>query len=138
MNRRDTVLAVLALGSVPLVSFAQQQGKVWRVGFLSQNRANDFSPFSQKMRELGYVEGKDLVIEWRSAEGDLGRLPTLAAELVNLKVDAIVASATPSIGRHRRRPPGFRLSSWAVATRSPTDSSRTWRGRKPTSQGCRI
>ena len=47
------------------------------------------------MRELGYVEGKNLVIEWRSAEGKTERLPALAAELVRLKVDLIVAASTP-------------------------------------------
>ena len=92
---------LVALAATPAVlspwTPAHAQGKVWRVGFLSQNRANDFSPFSQSMRELGYVQGKNLVIEWRSAENDLARLPALAAELVNLKVDLIVASATPSI-----------------------------------------
>jgi len=48
------------------------------------------------MRELGYVEGKNFVIEWRFADGDVGRLPSLAAELVRLKVDAIVTSSTPA------------------------------------------
>ena len=51
-----------------------------------------YGPFRQGMRELGYVEGKNLVIEWRSAEGKNERLPSLAAELVNLKVDVIVTS----------------------------------------------
>src|ERR1019366_498114 len=55
-----------------------------------------YGPFRQGMRELGYVEGKDLVIEWRSAEGNNARLPGLAAELVKLKVDAIVTPATPA------------------------------------------
>jgi putative ABC transport system substrate-binding protein len=50
------------------------------------------------MRELGYVEGKNLVVEWRSADGELERLPGLAAELVQLKVDVIVAVASPAIG----------------------------------------
>jgi putative ABC transport system substrate-binding protein len=50
------------------------------------------------MRELGYVEGKNLVIEWRFADGDLKRLPSLAADLVQLRVDVIVAVASPAIG----------------------------------------
>ena len=89
---------------MPVCSFAQQQGKVWRVGFLSQRRHVDFldsdyyyGPFRQGMRELGYVEGKNLVIEWRSAEGKFERLPDLAAELVQLKVDVIVTAGTPAI-----------------------------------------
>ena len=55
-----------------------------------------YGPFRQGMRELGYVEGKNLVIEWRSAEGNNERLPGLAAELVNLKVDVIVTAGTPA------------------------------------------
>ncbi|MSP96592.1 MAG: ABC transporter substrate-binding protein, partial [Betaproteobacteria bacterium] len=55
-----------------------------------------YGPFRQGMRELGYVEGKNLVIEWRSAEGNNERLPDLAAELVNLKVDVIIAGGTPA------------------------------------------
>ena len=106
MNQRRDLMLALGAGALtaPLATLAQAPktpagaaGKIWRVGFLSQNRAFDVSPFVQGMRELGYVEGKNLVIEWRSAEGDLGRLPALAAELVKLKVDVIVAVATPSI-----------------------------------------
>ena len=93
MNRRDTVLALVALGAAarPVASFAQQQGKVWRVGFLSlEPRADtlmsqDIGAFLKGMRELGYVEGKNLVVEWRFADGKFERMPGLAAELVQLK-----------------------------------------------------
>jgi len=102
-NRRKLVFA-LGAGAVgvPFTSFAQQQGKVWRVGFLAQRHLDfvdsDFSygPFRQGMRELGYVEGKNLVMEWRSAEGKSELLPGLAAELVRLNVDALAASGTPA------------------------------------------
>jgi putative ABC transport system substrate-binding protein len=100
MNRRDMVLAVIALGAAPLTSFPQQAGKVWRIGFLAQRHIdfldsdNYYGPFTQGMRELGYVDGKNLKIEWRSGEGRAERLPALATELVNLKVDAIVTIAT--------------------------------------------
>jgi hypothetical protein len=72
MNRRDTVLALLALGASPLGSFAQQSGKVWRIGMLETismalNAAN-LSAFLKGMQELGYVEGRDFVIDYRSAE----------------------------------------------------------------------
>jgi putative ABC transport system substrate-binding protein len=85
------------------VSFAQAQqaGKIPRIGYLdavslSVNAART-EAFRQGLRELGYVEGKNIVIEWRSAEGKLDRLPALASELVGLKVGVIVsagASAT--------------------------------------------
>ncbi|MBI3375072.1 MAG: ABC transporter substrate-binding protein [Betaproteobacteria bacterium] len=93
---------MLALGATPLAVIAQQQSRVWRIGFLGARRrpgplAHDFlNAFPQGMRELGYVEGKNLVIEWRSADGTVERLPDLAAELVRLKVDVIVTSSTPT------------------------------------------
>jgi putative ABC transport system substrate-binding protein len=94
MDRRDTVLALLALGAAPLAAEAQQAGKVPRIGYLSTNLAA--SPhlrdaFLQGLRDLGYVEGRNVVIEYRDAEGKLERLPALAAELVALKVDVILA-----------------------------------------------
>lgn len=100
MNNRRKLVIALGAGALaaPLGSFAQPQGKVWRVGFLHQSRrpaslkANFIGGFPQGMRELGYVEGKNFVIEWRFADGDIGRMPGLAAELVQLKVDAIVAA----------------------------------------------
>ena len=102
MNRRDSIFAVLALGAVPLCSLAQQQGKIWRVGFLSQRARPDsldsdiFGAFPRGMRDLGYVEGENLMIEWRFANGNVERLPGLVAELIRLKVDAIVTSSTPA------------------------------------------
>jgi putative ABC transport system substrate-binding protein len=102
-NRRKLVMALGAcVFTAPLRSYAQPQGKVWRVGFLAQRHMeqNDLDyltgPFRQGMRELGYVEGKNLIIEWRSAEGKTERLPELAADLVRLNVDIIVAPGTPA------------------------------------------
>jgi len=106
MNRRDTVLGLLALSAAPLVSHAQQPGKVWRVGFLVPRRRPDsidsdfIGAFPRGMRELGYVEGKNLVIEWRFADGQFERLPDLAAELVRLKVDVIVSGSSQAISAH--------------------------------------
>ena len=105
MNRRDTLVALLVLGAVsgPLASFAQQQGKIWRVGFLVPRRrpvsidADFLGAFPRGMRELGYVEGKNLVIEWRFADGKSERLPDLAAELVRLKVDVLVSGSSQAI-----------------------------------------
>ena len=105
MNIRRKLLVALGAGAlaVPFGSFAQQQGKVWRVGFLmARSRlasldSDVFGAFPRGMRELGYVEGKNLVIEWLSAEGKYERLPGLASELVRLKVDVIVAAGPPAI-----------------------------------------
>ena len=71
--------------------------RIPNAGTLSAQSAR-IEAFRQGLRELGYVEGKNIVIEWRSAEGKLDRLPALAAELVRLKVDVIV-TAGPSATR---------------------------------------
>jgi ABC-type uncharacterized transport system substrate-binding protein len=91
---------IVALMVCGVKAQAQQPTKVPRVGFLT---ANDFSALAariealrQGLRELGYVEGKNIVIEYRYAEGKLDRLPALAAELVRLKVDIIVSAGPQS------------------------------------------
>jgi putative ABC transport system substrate-binding protein len=101
MKKKITVLALYAMLSA-LCSSAQAQRptKIPRIGFLSASSPEALSSrieaFREGLRELGYVEGKNIVIEWRSAEGKLDRLPALAAELVRLKVDIIV-TAGPSL-----------------------------------------
>ena len=92
MDRRATILSLLALGAAPLAAAAQQAVKVARIGYLSPSLAS--SPrlrdaFLQGLRELGYVDGRNVVIEYRDAEGKLERVPALVAELVALKVDVI-------------------------------------------------
>src|SRR5215510_1836122 len=96
MNRRAFVTGLGAVLAAPLPTGAQQSGKISRIGYLATNRTPRFQEaFRQGLRDLGYVEGRTLVIEDRSAEGKYGRLPALAAELVALKVDVIVANSTP-------------------------------------------
>ncbi len=89
---------VLGLLAGPLPAEAQQSGKVYRIGFLGNSSPSADSirieAFRKGLHELRYVEGKNIVIEFRYAEGKLDRLPNLAAELVHLKVDVIVARAT--------------------------------------------
>jgi putative ABC transport system substrate-binding protein len=102
MNRRDlvvTAVALLALGRVaaPLDAEAQQAGKVYRIGYLStptrESVENGLQAFLRKLRELGWVDGHNLIIEYRWADGNVERLPDLAAELVRRNVDVIVAPA---------------------------------------------
>ena len=82
------------------VAQAQQSRKVPRIGFLVAQSASSFSmrneAFRQRLVELGYTEGKNIAIEYRYAEGELERLPDLAAELVRLKIDVIVAGGLPA------------------------------------------
>jgi putative ABC transport system substrate-binding protein len=100
MERR-TFMAMLTGGTVvaPFAAEAQQADKVARIGYLATNLAANphlREAFRQGLRDLRYVEGRNVVIEYRDAEGKLERLPALAAELVALKVDVIFAPNTPS------------------------------------------
>jgi putative ABC transport system substrate-binding protein len=100
MNRRDTVLALIALGAAPLISSSQQPTtKVARIGFLGSNTSSDsgwrVAALRAGLRDFGYVEGKNFVIEFRWADNNYERLPALATELVELKVDVIVTGGTP-------------------------------------------
>ena len=95
MRRRNFVFtlgAIFLTRSIP--AQAQQPAGISRIGFLATTSASNISArleaFRQRLRELGYVEGKNIVIEYRYAEGKLERLPELAVELVRLKVDVIV------------------------------------------------
>jgi ABC-type uncharacterized transport system substrate-binding protein len=97
--RRIGLVLTLSLAFAPFAAEAQQAAKVARLGFLALNPAASphlHEAFRQGLRDLGYVEARNLVIEYRSAEGKPERFPALAAELVALKVDVIVASSTPA------------------------------------------
>ena len=102
MTNRIFCLALCALlFALGLPAQAQQPKKIPRIGYLSASSASFQSfrveAFRQGLRELGYVEGKNIVIEYRYAEGKHDRLPTLAAELVRLNVDVIVAGGNTVI-----------------------------------------
>jgi putative ABC transport system substrate-binding protein len=96
MIRGVALVAALAVGllAAPLAAVAQQAGTLPRIGYLGLTSASDRPPlldaFRQKLRELGWVEGQNIVIAYRYAEDQVNRLPDLAAELVRLKVDLLV------------------------------------------------
>jgi putative ABC transport system substrate-binding protein len=128
-NRRKLVMALgVAAMAAPFASLAQQHGKVWRVGFLASRHVDFldsdsyYGPFRQGMHELGYVDGKNLVIEWRSAEGSNDRLPALATELVNLKVGVIVTVGAPGIGAAQTATTTIPIMMGALVTRSDSGS----------------
>lgn len=87
--------------AAPLIAEAQPAGKVYRIGELRGAAPNQSHPvseaFRQGLRDLGYVEGQNLVVESRSAEGRVDRLPSLAAELVRLPVEVLVVGGTPAV-----------------------------------------
>lgn len=102
-SRKRRTLLCIAFGgtalALPVPLLAQSQHRIWRIGFLaadsSSTRVN--AGFREGMRELGLVEGRDFIVHWRFADGRYERLPALAAELVRLNVDVIVAATTLSV-----------------------------------------
>jgi putative ABC transport system substrate-binding protein len=100
IRREFMSLLVGATVAWPLVARAQA-GKLWRVGVLEMTapalNASNFNALLERLREIGYVEGQNLVIDYRSADGRPDRFPALAAELVRLKVDVIVTRGTPAV-----------------------------------------
>ena len=98
MDRRALIAAGVVLLAVPIATEAQPAAKVYRIGYLGTGSSTSgfHEAFRQGLRELGWVEGQNIVIDYRFADGRFDRLPDLAIELVQLKVDIIVASPTPA------------------------------------------
>jgi putative ABC transport system substrate-binding protein len=101
ITRRTALVALAAAAAIsPFAGLAQQQNKVWRVGFFyfgsrqSAVESGRYGAFIQGMHDVGYVEGKNILIEARFGDGQVERLAGLAAELVQMKVDVIVATGT--------------------------------------------
>jgi putative ABC transport system substrate-binding protein len=103
MDRRRFLLTSLTAVAAPLTAEAQQAASLPRIGFIAPASLSDprvpsfLQAFRQGLRELGYVEGQNIAIEFRWAEGQYDRLPGLAAELVRLKVNVIVAAGPNAI-----------------------------------------
>src|SRR5262245_19689507 len=103
MRRRQFIALICGAAALPFAAVAQQPGRVWRIGFLAGGarptnlEGTTHGAFLRGMRELGYTENKDFIVEWRFAEGRLELLPTLAEELVRSNVDVIVVGLTAAI-----------------------------------------
>jgi len=99
MKRRAFITLLGGAAVWPLAARAQQSSKLWRIGFLSavSRELSSHAALEQGMHELGYVEGKDFVLEWRSVEGKYERFPEIIGELVRLKVDVFVTGVTASL-----------------------------------------
>jgi putative ABC transport system substrate-binding protein len=97
LTRRAFTVVVLALLAAPLAADAQPAAKVPRIGVLESSSSSEaLEAFKQGLRERGYVEGKSIVFEYRWANGKVAEFPKLAAELVRLNVDVILAGSTPA------------------------------------------
>ncbi len=105
------VAIIVTLAGCVGMAQAQQPARILRIGILIPSSASFFSArveaFRQRLRERGYVEGKNITIDYRYAEGKLERLPDLAAELVRLKVDVIVTSSGPAVSAAKKAGPAM-------------------------------
>jgi putative ABC transport system substrate-binding protein len=96
-NRREFITLVgSGAASWPLSASAQQIGRVWRIGVLVAEPWPEVEGLHDGLRELGYRDGENVLLEYRFANGDAGRFPALVTELIRLPVDAIVTWGTPA------------------------------------------
>ena len=104
MKRRMFVASILALGCFPRGGGAQGQARTYRIGWVTAQRAASLAPYVDAFRAglaaLGYVEGRNLVIEYRYADDVIERVPELAAELARLPVDLLVAQGAAAFEIH--------------------------------------
>ena len=143
MSKKLICLALSALLlAISLPASAQQSAKVPRIAYVGGTsltaNADRVEAFRQGLRELGYVEGKNIVIELRSADGEQGRLPALVAELVRLKIDIIVAGG-PAVTRAAQKATStIPIVMGMTATLLARASSPAWRGPAGTSLDCQV
>ena len=97
MERRKFVRVLGGAAVLWPLSASAQQKRIWRIGCLSSGLPDTLDSFRQRLTDLGYVEGKNLIVDARAARGQYDRLPGLAKEIVDLHPDAIVAEATPAV-----------------------------------------
>jgi putative ABC transport system substrate-binding protein len=143
MKRREVMPLIIGALVFPLCAQAQRSSRIWRVGYLNPG-AELFSagvpitgPWKRKMRELGYVEGQNLVVDERVANGNYDLMSGLAAELVALKPDAIIGNGTPAIAALQKLTSSIPLIMSPVADRSVPALPRAWRDPAETSPALR-
>src|SRR5262244_668030 len=138
MAIKSIIVLVMGLLLASVDSVAQQLTKIPRIGFLGAASASaltdQLDAFRQGLRELGYVEGKNIVVEYRYGDGKVDRVPELAAELVSLKVDLIVTYQTPSVLALRKASATIPIVLLCLAFQSRVGLSPASRGRVGTPQ----
>src|SRR5690348_2109571 len=102
MYRRHFIVFVAGLTILPLGAQAQQSGRVWRIGFIAHKHEGFYEPLFGHLRELGYEEGRNLVVERRYAQGHADRFQEFADEMVRLNVDVIIVVTTPAAQAAKR------------------------------------
>jgi ABC-type uncharacterized transport system substrate-binding protein len=96
IRRREFVTVLGAMATWPFVAFAEPSEKIWRIGFIAHRYESFYDALFMGLRELGYVEGRNIIFERRFAEGRAERFKEFAAEMVRLKVDIIIVVTTPA------------------------------------------
>jgi len=138
-NMFRIITLLVALLGCGAIAEAQQTSKVSRIGVLVPTSpsagAGNIKAFQQGLRELGYVEGKDIIIEYRYAEGRIDTLSELADELVRLKVDVIVTNSRAAILAAKTAPKRSPLSSPRLPTQWRMGSFPAWLDQVETSPG---
>jgi putative ABC transport system substrate-binding protein len=102
MRRRDFIRLIGGAAAWPLAARAQQPGKFWRIGFIAHRHESFYDTFFERLRELGYAEGKNLFVERRYAQGHADRFQEFADEMVRLNVDVIIVVTTPAAQAAKR------------------------------------
>jgi putative tryptophan/tyrosine transport system substrate-binding protein len=143
MSSRREFITLLggAAAAWPLAARAQQPARLPIIGFFGPSTPSAMSQwvpvFVQRLRELGWIEGRTVALEYRWAEGRSERLPEIAAELVQLKVDIIVTYATPPVVAAKQATAVIPIVSAVMGTRSVPASSPALRDLAATSPACR-
>src|SRR6476620_2153498 len=96
MRRRELIALAGIAVAWPLMARAQQSAKVWRIAFIAHRHEKFYEPLFQRLRELGYEEGRNLIVERRYAQGHADRFQEFADEVVRLNVDVIIVITTPA------------------------------------------
>jgi ABC-type uncharacterized transport system substrate-binding protein len=96
MRRRKFIALLCCAAAWPLAALAQRSGKIWRIAFIAHRYETFYDALFEGLRELGYIEGRNLIVERRYAEGHAERFEEFAAEMVRLNVDIVVVVTTPA------------------------------------------
>jgi putative ABC transport system substrate-binding protein len=97
IGRREFIITLSgAAAAWPLAARAQQAGKIWRIGYIVHEHLKHFDALFEQLRQLGYVEGQNIIVERRYAQGRAERFEEFAAEMVRLKADLIIVNTTPA------------------------------------------
>jgi putative tryptophan/tyrosine transport system substrate-binding protein len=139
IERRKFLATLGGAAAWPLAARSQRPGKLPTIGFLGPStplvEGQRVAAFVQRLRELGWIDGRDLAIEYRWAEGRNDRYAEIAAEFARLKVDVVVTLGTASVIAAKQTTAVIPIV--FVRTRSAAASSRVWRARAATSPACR-